>query len=592
MHRSVVNAFLVVLLLAPLGQAQWVTDGEGDARETIAGAEASYGRAGTSDIHSIDIEETEEELVFTVLHGNPPDNEVEFVDSTFYNLYFQHGEAAYQLSVQRVVPVGESSPEYYSNLWGDGDRSNYLGSPTATEIEGGFEIGIEKEKILNEYGAAPTKGTALTGFYATGNSQSFGTICISQGDCVYAGPRAYDRAPDEGEATPYGFQYGLAQDGTVRLHSPAPVRWSNGGATTFVFEVIAANDGPEAETLTFTVSNVPDGWLVADIPAVQLQPNEERAIPLPVRVPSSHEHGGDPRFLVEAYGKNGVGRIELGVHYPAIPQPTGHHSEVYIHTRTQDVWIVEEALYNTLGGSLGEVAYMNTMDDHDGDEDVAVMGAKETIGAELDNVLDGEVPEYGVIYQWAIPLSPSLRVGLQTDAVNDTEGDIALAFDAPVGQVKLSGRLAVVDDDLLRNRGLNVDSTAGETVAVVPQTDAHDVSGTVTVPITIDAEEPVTFPYAPDQALVMFVEAHVIRPDFVLSPNTGVYLTGGNMVLPLKEYHDVVPVNVTFPEEVQKQAIQSLDAPKVQESKDTPMAGPMAFLGALGLATWRARRHG
>lgn len=593
MHRAVVNAFLVLLLLAPLGQAQWVTDEQGDARETVAGMDASYGRAGASDIHSIDVEETEEELTFILAHADPPANEMEFVDSTFYSLYFNHGEQQYRLSVQRVTPVGEDAPEYYTNLYEEGNQYSYLGRLDAEQTEDGFKVAVAKDLLLDQHGAMPAKGSALTGFYAVGTTQSFGTICIDRGDCLYVGPRATDRAPDEGEATPYAFQYGLAQDGTVRLHSPAPVRWSNGEATTFVYEVIAANDGNEAETLTFQISEVPAGWLVADVPSVQLQPGEERAIPLPVKVPFAHDHGGDPRFQVEAYGKNGVGRIELGVHYPAIPQPTGHHSQVHIHTRTQDVWIVEELLYNTLGGNLGEVAYMNTVEDHDADEGVAVMGAKGGIGTGLDRAIEGDPSEYGVIYQWAIPLSPSLRVGLQTDAVNDTEGEVSLAFDVPVGEVRTFGRLAVVDQELLSDRFIDVDTEAGETVAVIPESETQSVSGSVTVPFTIDAEEADTFAYASGQALVLYLEAHVLRPDFILSPNTGVYLTGGTLNLPLREYHDAVPVNVTFPEEVQEDAIQSLDAPQAaEEAKDTPMAGPAALIGALGLATWRLRRNG
>lgn len=581
-HIQVVG-LLTLLLFVPLGQAQWIDDDDDDAHESLGPVDAPHGRAGAAEIHAVDLEETLDAVIFTVLHGDLPDPTIPVIDSVSYKLDFLHGDAAYRIHAFYSVAVG-GPPNHRATLYEQ--DYDFIAGLDVEEVEGGFAMTVAKRLIPDQLGATPTAGSSLTDFVITSDGQSIGSICINE--CTSLGPQAQDRAPNEGFAS-YDFQLGIPQDGNIRLSSPAPVRWSNGEATTFVYEVVARNMGDEEDTVTFIASDIPETWQVAGIGPVELQAGETRSVPVPVRIPFAHEHGSDPRFLLEAFGASGTGRIELGVHYPAIPQPTGHHAQVYFHTREQPIFIFEELVYNAVGGGLGEVVYMNTAEEHDGDESVPVMGNKNGIGGDIDRAVEGEVPDYGVVYEWAIPLSPGLRVGLLTDGNTTTEGNVQLAFDAPVGDVKVFGRLAIVSEDELGDFGFNMDFEAGEQIATIPATDIHPVSSSVTVPFTVTGDDR-TIPFAPDQELVLYLAAHVVRPDVPLTPNTGVYLVEGDAVLPFKEYHDPVPVNVDFPEAVQEEAKKTLDAPDATtESKGSPAVGPAALLAGFGAAAWNRR---
>ncbi len=587
MNRWLVG-LIAALLAAPLGMAQWQEDPEGDARETVAEREVSHGRSGFADLHLLDIEETNEVIRFTVEHGSPPEPYIPSNDQTFTTIHFTRGSQEYALTVQVVLYVNTGEMGHFANLWMNGENGDFVGSPDAVGEKTKFTVNVPREWLLDDQGNKPAVGQSMTDIHATSRT-GMRFICI---DTLCGGGTlaAEDRLPDNGFAPEFEFQVGIPQDGDISLHSDVPLRWSNGGATTYVYEIKAWNQGSETDFLKFEAKGLPSEWLVAALPTLEILPGELKTIPYAVQVGDSHAHGQDVTFILEARGIQGTGRVELGVHYAKVPQPTGHHAQVHIHTRDMGEEQIFVAVNGAVGANWGQMAFINTVDPYDDDDGVPVPGTKNNIGGNIDQSLDGDVPEYGVIYTWAVPLSPGLRVGLDVqDEI--TEGTIDLEFDIPVGTVEVTGRLAALDDGNVPYGTLNIDSSVGQTLAVLESNGPQQISGAVSVPVTLDGE-PQMLPFNEDRELVLFIDAFISRPDAPMTPNTGVYLIDGDMVLPLAEYHDSIPVNLMINDTEETQAVDQIGAaPNAEQSKDTPSTGALALAGILGFGAIGLRRR-
>lgn len=138
------------------------------------------------------------------------------------------------------------------------------------------------------------------------------------------------------------------------------------------------------------------------------------------------------------------------------------------------------------------------------------------------------------------------------------DGTIALAFDASIGEVDIQGRISVVDTNEVQ--AASTGSSASETVvAVVEGTSRATVAGPVELPVFVTANN-TTIPYGANQELVLYLDAIVYSPGLPVGPNEGVYLTGGEFVFLLMEYHDAVPVSLELPPALEQEAVRGLDS--------------------------------
>ncbi len=576
---------ITALLATPASLAAWQDDAEGDASETVAGQELQHGRTGAADLLSMDIAEDDEFVTFTIAHAAVTSPYIIGMDQTEFTIHFARGELTYAAVVRFIHFVNTGEYDYHGVLWADGPHQDYVDELDVDGDGQQFVLKLPRHVLRDDQGSKPFAGQQLDSIFveARKNDRFF---CINS-ECPVRTAGAVDRMPDEGYAPPFEFQIGFEQVGDIRLESKAPMRWSNGGATTFVYEVAVTNLADESDTLSLHAMDVPAGWAVAQQASIDIAPGTTEIIPYAVQVGESHAHGQDETFLLEARGLQGIGRIELGVHFAEIPQPTGHHAQVYLHTREVDENFAFETIGAAAGYTVGAQAFMNTVDDFDGDEGIPVPGSKNGIGGDIDSALDGQVPTYGVVYSWMIPLSPGLRVGLDVlDDVN--EGTINLDFDVALGTVDVSGRLAVIEDGEA-DFNLGFDTEAGTTLATLQAESTESVSGKMSIPVLLDGE-PQTLPFAADQEMVLFIDAFVNRPDAPLTPNTGVFLTGGELLLPLAEYHDSIPPSVVLPEQDHQGAVEQIEPATVDsdESVDTP---GFAWLGSLLVPALAAGRR-
>ncbi|HVM45293.1 MAG TPA: hypothetical protein VM582_05105, partial [Candidatus Thermoplasmatota archaeon] len=466
MRSLLVAAILLATLLPVPGAAAkaFAEDPAGDPQVTVFGAStvpAPGGFGDAVDLLALDVQEDAEELTF-VLSVKDLRQPVSFAE---YEIRFTWAKDEYAVVVRRVVAqavLDDNSRAYVVNV--DEGRWNAL-AYLRHEIDlekGTITVHLPKPYILSETGRYPLLGDALKDVYVEARSHL--TLFSFTAD-------AYDRMPDDGAAA-YPFKFGDVARGHLRLDAEDRVRVSNGGATTFVYQALIANKGELDDEVSIRLSEMPDGWNGTVQSPVRVPGGAERKVAILVSVPFAHDHGGFSSFNVtvtSARDAASAASVRLGVLHTPIPQPAGHHADLYLHASTFNAGIFGRAFPFTS-------ASMNTDGDHTGD-------AAEASARNAGNRI-----------AWRIPLDPALRMGLDFDL--DRTGTIVGTI---VGHTqtagKLSAELALVDED--GEEGLLLGDTDEQDLAL-------EVSNAVPFKLTFTpAAEADYIPYVRGQNIVL-----------------------------------------------------------------------------------------
>lgn len=247
---------------------------------------------------------------------------------------------------------------------------------------------VPKAYLLDGQQRTPSLGDALTDIKVEGETSTFG-FSIS-GDRPAS---VHDFMPNSGEGAKLVFGHGDAQSGHVFLKTADRVRVSNGGATTFVFQADVINNGSTEDDIKLSVGELPAGWNATVQSPVKVGANQMKDLPVLVSVPFAHVHGGYSSFNLTATStKDPSSRavLRLGVLHTPIPQPAGHHSELYLHAE------------NLNGGVFAQLfpfngAYFNTESTHTNEPD--------TVSPNYFNNANG----------WRVVLNPALQIGVDFD---------------------------------------------------------------------------------------------------------------------------------------------------------------------------------
>lgn len=321
--------------------------------------------------------------------------------------------------------------------------------------------------------------------------------------------------------------------GDLSLGTPLAIRYSNGEATTFHWAVEVANQGDR--TLDVDLGLETRGLEARMPPGVRLGPGENRTVAIYVTVPFRHDHGSSLRFpLVASAGTADRASLQLGVDYPTIPQPAGHHPDLYLHGRTYPV--LDTAV------RLSGDAWMNTAEQDERAEETLFSSGLLSCPGPQGAVNGG----FGAGLFWRFPLDPGLRIGL--DGRVGEAGTLDLTFEGPMPSAKLYARLVLEAVDAPQ---VEIFANATDPYRTEVVTAAGAGPTALALPLPIPPELDLVPPggksnlalavlLCPEPAPVGFALA-AVHP-FVALFRPLVAITAGHAVLPLDEYHDAIPV--------------------------------------------------
>lgn len=512
MRTLLLAALLMTSVIALPGASAkaLVEDAPGDAQTQVFGgptAPAALPASEAADLLSLDIVENAEELTFA-LAVTSLEQQVNYVR---YRIGFTWAKDEYVVVAYRQVAEGvvdENTGAYISNLDEDNEWDALADLEHVMDKgKGTFTIHLPKAYLLDERGRYPLLGDELKELRV----EAYSDVTIFG----FGGARSYDRMPDGEKTERYAFQFGDITAGHLRLDADERVRVSNGGATTFVYQVVVKNTAEIDDEVSVTLGDLPDGWNGTVQSPLRVPGGSERKVAVLLSVPFAHEHGGFSSVNLTARSQRDAASfssIRIGVLHTPIPQPAGHHSELYLHAD------------NFNGGVFADLfpwteSTMNTEAAHDAD-------AKEASPSDFDGG-----------YIWRISLAPMLRMGLDfnLDDVGTLTGSI-------VGRTKTTGTVSA--ELLLTDPSSDGDAADGLLLAESDEVDA-----------VLDLNTPTTFKLTltptPEADYVSYVKGQnvLLVLSYQSADDLGTICCIGNMMpglttadfkmtLPLNEYHD------------------------------------------------------
>lgn len=529
---------------ASTGQAAVMTDPSGDVQVYLDGepvAPAQGERWALHDLLALNVTETPVALVFRLdmerLHR---DTNVFFLDSVNARISFVRGDVDYVLEMRRNMGLGtDIEPGYYASLE-KYSQEGFMVSNAPLDIEvdeqaATMKVAVPRNMLLDHAERLPLPGHALermwveTSNFLTANDYAFLFVDALRKDLgVDAGPdsglRVTDRMPDSGNVT-YGIRTGFGDGQGASLSTQEPLRVSNGEATTLVYGLDLRHDAGDATAFRFTAQGPPSGWNVwfpvqdAEVDAGQL-----RTVPVAVRVPFAHSHGSIETVTVRAEALQDVSvwaESDVGIHYPEVPQPSGHHDTLHIHSAASPFFFsINGVPGDETDPVTGGYGWLNAVEEDEADEDVPVGSGPMGFG---DRNAAG----------WRLPLVPALAMGLDVASASQGTAELRMRSERPMSGLLLAGEVVHVDGD--GNGTPLMDLESQETLDVDAQ-ESFIVTADI-VPTNVSR-----VPYTPRAGLEVAFWFEIDGADAVLEVLRGdsFELLGGSLRLPLNEYHDAV----------------------------------------------------
>lgn len=567
MRRSAI--VLLTLLLVPftVGEqvdAAVIADGTNDV--VIMSADGTAQQPDGGQFPNVDLveagilAETNDDITFYVEVAGldaASQNPVPFSDPD-YRVYFNFGTQGYRVRMDTALAnvfndaMSRSGTAFGALEVQVGETSFRNLASAEISLEYGDDrvlATVPRAAIVDENQAPLGLGRTLTGFYATAQSMGQFSFPVGQtgqgGDpLLYFGPpRAWDQAPDKltGELPSYTMTTGeVRQKGALLAGSQDPVRWTNGEASTLVFDVRVVNTGTSEVPINVDVTGADPKWTLAYSDKLTIPGGKSANVSFLVTIPFSHNHGSihtfDAKFT--SVGGEHFAATMLGVYWPLVPQPAGHHDTLWFHSYT------EEEGNNPFSGvfGAGTHSWMSALETEELDQGVPIP-AQFTIPP---NTFTGGK---GIAY-WRIPLEPSLRMGL--DFRTQDVGTIDISMQFPVTVVDPQVFAVLEHATVTQRQGRNDDGINDEKTLASGQTEvmAGPVDGTQTFSIELEVDDAADeIPYKLDSNLFLtiYMEATWLAgtgqgDPGAISPNI---MPGASiMQLPLNEYE--VPLNINF----------------------------------------------
>ncbi len=525
------------------------------------------GTADDLDLLSLDVGETPLDFLFKLGVKDLASSDTNILASG-HELFFRHHDQDYGIT---FYPGGSGYAYLEAYEPGEGFGAYVADLPVTMDLGAStMTATVRRDLLIDNAGAAPHPGRILDNFHASTNA--LGNIFISGQSAT---PHPEDRMPDDGVGPlAWPVQYGIQQSGHLRLSSEEPFRASNGEASTFVFRINATNLGEEDDLVEFVAQGVPQAWDVQLPGLTMLEGNQSVEFPVIVRTAFAHQHGSATAFTLELVSQNdasAVGRIELGMRYPLIAQPAGHHDTVSFHSVDQPGGAngaLETALKLVQGGDFGKQPYFNTAvpEDDPQDDGVPVTGYACGLNADQDDLI-------GTRYCWSLPLGPGLQMGLDFDLNRTGTYSIPMFSLLPQPGARVEGELVYLppyeqeynpETGFVERQSMVVATLNTSERADIATNAGHTFTGIITP--TPDGD---FLPYLPGAGLMLELRLLNARPDNPLFGPKGEpeLRPGGTMTLPLLDYED--PLGETFGDDAKLQLALDGDMQRMANPGDT-----------------------
>jgi hypothetical protein len=305
-----------------------------------------------------------------------------------------------------------------------------------------------------------------------------------------------------------------AQNGSLGVLANNPTRFTNGEATTFHWPLFLSNKDSTPIEILINVEG-PSAYEFHAPKAIQLPANGEQRIDVFASVPFNHEHGRTDTIEVQFDTGTEVITQELFIQYLAVPQPAGHHDEVFTHMDGQSMWL-------------------STLEEDDTSTGVET-------GGSIGTCSDGSKNWNGV--RWSAPLRPSLLIGMRSNGGDALfEGEIS--WETPIPQGSLYGFLEVYGSSSGTPAFFPVGEADFELFLGVSPAGSLTLSESFLIP-----EEFLELAPLPGQNIafsLVYCPDVVSEEGFVASTpaNQFGFLQYGKLSLPLEEYHDSIPIDL------------------------------------------------
>lgn len=375
-----------------------------------------------------------------------------------FTIDFSFGERGYRAYIQ--LPTGQPWDDVFDRneptafLVEGRDDSAFRGAhrvEATVDTSGSRVIAAIPRALLLDHDQAPlARGRAITNVVVQALSSpnfQFGIPDGSGGSAARAGtPNWADRAPSDGDGPDYTMMTGVeTQRGDLFTDVLDPVRWTNGEATTLSYSVRLSNRGAENQEASLRLAGVDPTWDVAHSEKLKLAPGESRNVTILVSIPFVHQHGKMHAFdAIFETDDGGMATARLGVYWPRIPQPAGHHDTVWFHGALLNA---PQPPFDTV--FAGGDGWFNAADSAVDDLDTGLaIPADASVPPGLLAAFGGDPEAFAF---WRIPMLPELRIGLDFDLARLGSFTTSIDLPAPVNDAEV--RMVLTLEERERGRG-------------------------------------------------------------------------------------------------------------------------------------------
>ncbi|MGB1586686.1 MAG: hypothetical protein ACPHID_06545 [Thermoplasmatota archaeon] len=473
-----------------------------------------------------------------------------FSDPDYY-LYFQHGEQGYRVFVATALEnpfnglIGRTG-DLRATLDRQLDQFRYQSIAEVEAIMDTSEeiitMAVPRAALVDENQAPLARNGTLHNMHVESRSMGWFGFPMQVGgpgsQPMYVGiPQALDVAPDDGTGTYKMITGSVRQKGSIFAISDDPIRWTNGEATTIGFQARLTNTASEDVSVAAHVRNPDSTWEVAFSDRITIPAASSINHTILVSIPFSHNHGATKMFDVHYASDDGDHEATtlLGVHWPFVPQPAGHHDTLWFHSYQEQIDPPFDTLFQ---GVHGWFSAKQELEEDEGEavvpDFVAVPGF---FGSQEGRAI------------WFMRLEPGLRMGL--DFRPGQTGSMELGFNLPVPVVDPR-----VEVTLMHERpgpgfeGRGQSTIHEDLMSGISETTDGVVSGGLSVEMELQPAADVDdIPYTQDANLVLFIDLQgtfLFGTPFANQEGLVPTLEPGtsSFRLPLNEYHD--PTDLSF----------------------------------------------
>lgn len=510
------------------------------------------------DLLNLSISETPTDLIFAV-SADGLEEEADY-DAGNYFVYIKRGSQHYTIRMYQdntgTGAIAEVIPTEGVSVFGP------IGPPYPADVTGNtITATIPRSELLDQDGSEPIRGHTMDQILVSAEAHATGVYVCP--DDSGSGPYIVrDRMPNAWieEAEQYTFALGGASiEGALDVIVERPLRGSNGEATTYPFPITITNlDSMAHQYVLSTQGQLAEWTWQRPNGSLILTPGESTSFTALLSVPFRHVHGATDQmdFVVEAVDGSAKGAAQIGIHYFATAQPSGHHQRVFVHT-AQQVGGLQPT--SEAAGSGYNEAFWNTLEDDETDQSVTVTMRGHASGYHLYSCL-----------------SPRLSMGLSPGSGLGSY-EFSFQSDAPITGT-FTGTIYRASMPEQRSRCSAADNF-GRDFEPLMQLGEQELgaAGSVTGEVTLQWGEDLPL----DSMTNLVLE---LRVDVENSIPGGLKFVGGEMVLPLADYHEAISVDLNGSKPTPAAGFAPDEPASARES---PALGVLALLAMLAVLAWR-----